>query len=268
MRVNQVSGVYDPKKAQHKARDRRRGARYQGMKIVVCPALRKYVEQYLYEGQSPEMIAGRLKCIATHLPYVSPRSIRRYLKTVYGRKIEVHRQQQRKTPRKGKRRFINDSKRMNIHDRPHYINTRASLGDAEADFIVSGRNGNGRVLVVVDRKSRMVFLEKIQSPSCTTVHYAFVCIKKRFPEMKSITLDNDILFQKHTELATLLQVQIYFCDPYSSWQKGTVENTNRHIRKYLPKGTNLATCTTPQLRDIEEKLNSRIMKIFSVSYPY
>ena len=216
------------------------------------------------------MIAGRLKTVDTHLSYVSKNAIYDYLKSVYGRKITVHLQQQksRKTRKdKGKKRFTHDLKRMKIHDRPRFINTREYCGDAEADFIVSGRNGTGRILVVVDRKSRVVFLEKISVPSVVAVHTAFARIKKRFPEMTTLTLDNDILFQKHTELADLLQVQIYFCDPYSSWQKGTVENTNKHLRTYLPKGSNLATCTIKQIRDIEKKLNNRIMKILHYRTP-
>ena len=138
----------------------------------------------LYDGQSPEMIAGRLRYVDTHLPYVSASAIRRYIKSVYGRKIEVYLQLQKKRkPRKdkGKKRFTNDSERTNIRNRPAYIKTRASLGDAEADFIVSSRDHKAQILVVVDRKSRMVYLEKIRNPSCATVHRAFVRVKKRYP---------------------------------------------------------------------------------------
>ena len=267
---NTVSGVYDPKKAHAKAQHRRKQAQYQGMKIVDTPELRAYVERHLYADQSPEMIAGRLRCVDTYLPYVSKNTIYDYMGSVYGRKVEVYRQQQkRKKSRKdkGKKRFTNDPERVNIHDRPSYINTRASLGDAEADFIVSSKAYNAQLLVVADRKSRMVYLEKIPNPSCVTVHRAFVRIQKRYPELNSLSLDNDILFQKHQALAVLLGVKIYFCDPYSSWQKGTVENTNKHLRKYIPKGSNLGTVLVRELREIEKKLNGRIMKILDYRTP-
>ena len=270
VKKNSVGGEYNPKKAHEKARQRRKQAQYQGMRIVECPPLRAYVDGHLYDGHSPEMISGRLRYVDTHLPYVSASAIRRYLRSVYGRKIEAYLQQQkRRKPRKdkGKKRFTNDPDKVNIHNRPPYINTRMRIGDAEADFIVSSKEYKTQILVVTDRKSRMVHLEKLPNPSCIAVHRAFVQIQKRYPALNSLSVDNDILFQKHKELATLLGVPIYFCDPYSSWQKGSVENTNKHLRKYLPKGSNLGTVPAQELRKIEKRLNGRIMKILHYRTP-
>ena len=74
-------------------------------------------------------------------------------------------------------------------------------------------------------------------------------------------------FKNYQALAVLLGVKIYFCDPYSSWQKGTVENTNKHLRKYIPKGSNLGTVLVRELREIEKKLKGRIMKILDYRTP-
>ena len=85
--------------------------------------------------------------------------------------------------------------------------------------------------------------------------------------MKSITVDNDILFRKFREMETMLGVPVYFCDPYCSWQKGAVENTNKNIREYIPKGTDLSKITKKRIREIERKLNDRIMKALDYRTP-
>ena len=137
-------------------------------------------------------------------------------------------------------KFIKIKDRIFIDKRPQFISKRQRLGDVEADFIVSGKNGKGIILVVADRKTRAIFLERIIKINIVNVHRAFLKIKARFSEMKTITADNDILFQKHKELAKILNVKIYFCHPYHSWEKGTVENINGHIRKYIPKGSDIS----------------------------
>ena len=265
--INSTGGVYNPRKADHKARTRRKYAKYQGMRIVDHAELRLYVDGYLRNGQSPEAIAGRLREVDTRLPSVSARSIRRYLKSVYGRPVENLRKRQKRRKKGKRQQFCTAPDRIPIHERPLYSEHRSCLGDTEADFIVSGKDGTGRILVIVDRKIRMAFLELIPEPSVRMVHRAFMRIRRRFTAMTSITTDNDILLQKHKELSVLLGVPIYFCDSYASWQKGTVENTNMHIRKNIPKGSDLSQCTTKQLSTIETKLNGRIMNILGYRTP-
>ena len=89
------------------------------------------------------------------------------------------------------------------------INARMRVGDVEADFILSGKTGKGILLVIVCRKLRAVFIEQIIKTNIKAVHRAFKRIKKRFPEIKTITTDNDLLLQKHKELEKLLKVKIY-----------------------------------------------------------
>ena len=74
------------------------------------------------------------------------------------------------------------------------------IGDAEADFILSGKSGKGILLTMADRKSRISFIEQILEVTIPNVHRAFVCIKKRFPELKTVTTDNDLLFAWHPQL--------------------------------------------------------------------
>jgi len=142
-----------------------------------------------------------------------------------------------------------------------------AIGDLEADFIVSGRDGKGILLVAVDRKLRVVFLELIIDVSVDEVHAAFQRIKKRFPEMKTLTLDNDILFKMHKALETLLAVPIYFCHPYHSWEKGTVENRNKIIRKFIPKGSDLSQYDDEEITAIEVFLNDRYLECLDYATP-
>ena len=144
---------------------------------------------------------------------------------------------------------------------------RSRVGDVEADFIVSGKGGKGYLLVLVERKIKITFIEQIIDISIDNVHIAFQNIQSRFPEMKTMTLDNDILFRMHNTLEILLNIPIYFCHPYHSWEKGTVENTNKYIRQYIPKGSDISRYSKGQIRLIEDKCNQRFMKCLDYKTP-
>lgn len=238
------------------------------MKIVKNSELQRFVEKALYDDQSPANIAGRIKKHEKHLISTSKDSIYRYIKSVYGRRIEAYRAQ-RKT-RRWRRRA--KSKKLEgrtfIGKRPVIINKRQRLGDAEADFLVSGRNGKGVILNVTDRKSRAPFLEQIIKTTTDNVELAFKKIRKRFPELRTVTTDNDLLLQKHKRLEKVLNVKIYFCDPYSSWQKGTVENTNGCVRKDISKGSDISKYSKRFIHLIEKKLQRRYMDCLNHLTPY
>jgi len=259
--------VYTPKKASLKSYQRRRNAKYQGMKIVKDSELRKFVETQLLAGQSAEDISGRLKFKREKgIPFVSKESIYRYIKSPYGRKIEAKLKRKKKTGRKRKNKTTLDGRTF-IDKRPKHINDRKRFGDAEFDFIVSGRGGKGILLVVTDRKLRVAFLEPIYSVSIAAVHAAALRIKKRYPEWKTGTTDNDLLFARHKELERELGIKIYFCHPYHSWEKGTVENTNKEIRKDMPKGSEISKYPRSFFWGIEKKLNDRFMKCLKYMTP-
>jgi IS30 family transposase len=236
------------------------------MHIIGDAEARKIVDAGLYDDLSPAAIAGRMVRDKRKVG-ISKDSIYRYIGSVYGRKIEAYRKKKRQ--RRRRRIVIHPSlqDRTFIDKRPEYINARQRIGDMEGDFVVSGSGGNGILLVVVDRKIRMTFLERIVSVSIDAVHKAFVRIKERYPEMQSLTLDNDILFRKHVNLVALLSVPIYFCHPYHSWEKGTVENVNKYIRRDIRKGTDLSKLSSSFIVSLEEKLNRRPMKCLGYVTP-
>ena len=265
--INSVNGVYHPKKANHKAYVRRRRSKYQAKKIVENTKLRDLVEKMLYDDNSPSNIAGRITKHERYLPAISKDSIYRYIKSVYGRRIEYYRQIKKARRKKRRAKTKKLEERTFIDERPKTIDLREEIGDAEADFIVSGKTGRGIILVVADRKTRNAFLEKIAEVSIENVHRSFLKIKEKFPEMETITMDNDLLFKKHLALEKILNVKIYFCHPYHSWEKGTVENINKYIRRDIPKSSNLSKYSKKFIQKVENKLNRRPMKCLNYLTP-
>jgi IS30 family transposase len=261
IKLGRVRGVYDPIKAAHKAYVRRHGSKYQAMKIVENQKLKTFVEEGLYDGQCPGNIAGRICKKEKHLPNIGKDSIYRYIKSVYGRKVENFRNKRKKHKRGRGKKVLKLEDRIFIDKRPSHINERKKLGDAEADFIVSGKRGGGILLTLADRKIRVSFIEQIIDVSIRNVELAFLCIKKKFPELKTITTDNDILLRHHKRLEKLLHIKIYFCNPYHSWEKGTIENTNKQIRKDIPKGSDISKYSKRFVRSVQERLNRRYMEV-------
>lgn len=269
LKKNKVSHRYDPAKANRKAYQRRKNAKYQGMKVVAHAELQAYVDRGLKDDLSPEAVAGRITKHEKHLPSVSKNSIRRYLKTSHGRWPAWHRMKQKKNrKRSSKRPSVKQLKdRKFIDTRPQYIQDRKYVGDAEADFVVSGKSGKGILLTLTSRKLRVSFLERIIEVTIEQVHTAFLRIQKRFPELTSISTDNDVLLQKHQELEKLLVSKIYFCHPYHSWEKGTIENTNKYVRKDIPKGSDISKYSKSFIRKLEAKLNRRPMRVLNYKTP-
>lgn len=237
------------------------------MKIVAHHALWKEIAERLYDDQSPELVAGYIRKHKKNLPSISKNAIYRYIASVYGRKIENHRLFKRQRKKRKRTRVKTLPARTFIEKRPERINARMKIGDTEADFIVSGKTGKGVLLVVADRKSRAPFLEKILPVSIAAVHRGFVRIKQRFPEMRTATCDNDILFAHYKELEKEIGVNIYFCHPYHSWEKGTIEHINGVIRRDIPKGANIAKYSKRSIQKLEEKLQRRPVKLLGFKTP-
>lgn len=264
---NRVKGAYDPRKAHHKAYARRKYAKYQGKKIVHNVALRNEVDWRLLDDQSPQAVARRITNREKHLPSISKNAIYRYIVSVYGRRIETHRllKKRRRYRRRGSKKSL--SERTFIDKRPSYINERNRIGNFEADFILSGKSGRGILLTVADRRSRASFVEQILRVTIRNVHRAFLRIKQRFPEMRTMTTDNDLLFERHKELEKLLGIKIYFCHQYRSYEKGTIENTNGVIRRDIPKGSDISRYSKRFIERLEAKLNRRPMECLADRTP-
>jgi len=259
--------LYDGRYAEHKTYVRRCHGRIRGNTIAEYPELRKTTEEYLLDDQSPEMVGGRIRKHHKNLPYVSGRTIRKYIQSPYGRRIEAHRNKLHRK-RRGKRKVRKEilDKRM-IDKRPLYIKVRKRVGDCEGDFIASGKGGEGLLFVCADRKSRAPFLEKIYPVSIRCVENAVGRIQKRFPELQTMTFDNDILFIHHKTLEKKFNIKIYFCHSHSPWEKPLVENRNKIIRMYILKGSDILQYSRKYIQKLEDKLQRRIMKCLDYKLP-
>jgi IS30 family transposase len=235
--------------------------------IALHPKLRETAEAYLLDDQSPELTAKRMRKYHKDLPPVSGVTIRTYIASPYGRKIEAHRKKlARKRKRKKTTRASVKNKR-GIEKRPKVINEKKRVGDMEGDFIASGKDGKGLLLVHTDRKLRYPLLEKILPVSIRTLKNGIARMKKRFPEMKTVTWDNDILLICHQELEKQFNIKIYFCHSHSPWEKPLVENRNKLIRKYIPKGSDISRYSRHFIQRLEEKLQRRIMECLDCRTP-
>jgi transposase, IS30 family len=259
--------VYNAEYAHLRARVKRMYCRVQGQTIALNPELQKVVDEYLMDDQSPENVSGRIKRHRKDLPSVSGSLIRRYIKSVYGRRIESHRMKVFKKNRRNRRKKVTLDGRRMISKRPKYINVRKNIGDAEGDFLISGKGGSGIILNVTDRKSRAPFFEKIFPVSIHSVENAFRRIKKRFPELHTLTLDNDILFVHHKRLEKILGIRIFFCYPGRPYEKGSNENRNKIVRRYIAKGSDVSKIPRSRIKSLEAKLQRQIMKCLGYRTP-
>lgn len=270
---NSVNGLYDPDKANTKSKVRRKAAKYQAKKIVANQDLLDFVEKALMQRQSPGAIAGRLKAgLEPGLPYVSRDTIETYIRSAHGRRIEyqlkvLKAKQKRRNKRKRPGTPPPGDIKVYIDDRPSVITNRERVGDLEVDFIVSGKAGTGYALTATDRKLRFGFIRKILPVTVGNALKALLDIKRQFPELTSITTDNDILWRYHKKLEKALGVPFYFCDPYSSWQKGSVENYNGEARVYIRKGSDISQYGEVYMTTVETKLNNRYMKALGYKTP-
>jgi len=266
--INKVKGVYDPLKAQHKAYAKRKYSKYQGMKVVKDRDLRNYVEEKLEEDWSPEEISGRIREKDRHIKYIGFKGIYKYIYSVYGRQLEKHLRYKGKKRRKGIRgkagRLEN---RTFIDKRPAIVGKRERYGDWEGDFIVSNRAGKGVLIVLYERKAMCVKIKRIMSRKCDVVNGYIREMTGGFVCFNSLTLDNDISFQKHEELSELLGAPVYFCHPYHAWEKGGVENINKLIRQYVPKSSDISQYSEEYIKEIENKLNARPRKKLGYKTP-
>jgi IS30 family transposase len=270
---NVVSSAYVADKAHVKAAIRRKAAKFQGKTIVANSDLQAFIDKALMQRQSPEAVAGRLKAgLEPGLPYVSRDTIETYIKSVHGRRIEYQLKvlkagQKRKNRRKRPSLPPPGDPKTSIDDRPDVIKNRERVGDLEVDFIVSGKQGTGYALTAADRKLRVGFIRKILPVTVANALKALQDIKKQFPELTSITTDNDILWRFHKQLEAALGVPFYFCDAYSSWQKGSIENYNGQARKYIKKGSDISQYGEVYIQMTETKLNNRYMKVLGYRTP-
>lgn len=263
-RNSSEDGQYLATKASHKAYVRRKYATYQGKKIEEHSALRTYVIASLEAGWNPDEISGAMR--GTNQPfYASKTAIYEWLRSAYGQPYCQHLSSKRYRLKKRKlktpeRVMIPD--RISVGLRPQGATNRTRYGHWEGDTVVSGkRHGSTAALAVCqERKTRLItarLIPDLRPVSFANATTALLAGKKAL----TLTLDNGIENKQHKAITSAVGTGIYFCDPYSSWQKGSVENANRMLRRYLPKGCNLSTFDQTFVDAVVDRLNKKPRKI-------
>jgi len=147
---------------------------------------------------------------------------------------------------------------ISIHERPLEVADRCVPGHGESDLII-GKNHLSAIGTLVERTTRTTILVPLKAKDAKTVRQAFARTVKRLPKevFKSITHDRGSEMSQHELFTIETNVQIYFADPQSPWQRGTNENTNGLIRQYFPKGTDFTLISKAELKRVQTELNQR-----------
>lgn len=165
-------------------------------------------------------------------------------------------------------RFTGISNITPITSRPLAADLRLEPGHWEGDLI-RGANGRSCVGTLVDRFTRMTLLVKLRSSHADAVMRAFLARLRSLPAhmRKTLTYDRGTEMALHEQFTARSGMPVYFCNPYSPWQRGTNENTNGLIRQYLPKGTDLSLVSNARLRFVERRLNDRPRRVLGRKTP-
>ena len=246
-------------------------------KISTCKKLRIYVFRGLLLNWTPEQIAGRIKEDYPNDPMmsISHESIYRYIYTHPQAslnkkliKLLVRKKTRRRPPKKIRGTGSKIINQVSIDNRPKHIELREETGHWEGDLMI-GKNHKSAIGTIVERKSRYTIIIKLKSKKADEVAKMF---SKKLNQLqnifkKSMTYDNGIEMARHEKITQKTGMKIYFAHPYSSWERGTNENTNGLIRRYLPKGTDFNKIDERSLRIIQDKLNNRPRKIIGYKTP-
>ncbi|MFZ5820171.1 MAG: IS30 family transposase [Chloroflexota bacterium] len=255
---------YRPKQAHEKALLRRQGKAQQR----IAPATWSLVEKQLQEDWSPEQISGRLKLQGIS---ISHESIYQYVyadKQAGGTLWQHLRHPKKYRKRAGGRdRRGKIPNRRSIEERPQIVEARSRIGDWEADLIV-GQERQGVALTLTERKSRFTLLRTLQSKHTQPITEAIIDLLQWDARLQSLTFDNGKEFAGHETVANALDIDCFFAHPYSSWERGTNENTNGLIRQYLPKNRNLKIVSPEEELKIMDKLNLRPRKCLDFLTPF
>ena len=266
---NSVHGIYNAKKAHFKAYQKRWRAKLQCMKVAMDPLLKRFViDSMTYEDQSPQGISGRLKHVERTIQYASAKAIYNFVWSPGGRQIERHLYSMAVHKKPGRKRDtpVTIDGRTMIDKRPKGVENRLEFGHYEGDFIESGRDGKGSLLVLVERKTRCPFIRYLEDRSNANVNRIVEETLSGLP-VRSFTIDNDISFQKHEELSELIKAAVFFCHPQCPHEKGTVENRNKAIRRYVKKKSDLSLYSKEFIAEVERKLRDRFMECLNYKTP-
>jgi len=261
-------GPYEAAKAHHKAYVRRRNSKYYGKTINTNKELEEYIISRLKKHWSPDEISGRMK--EDKLPfYASKTAIYDWMYSAWGQRYKKYLYLQRHTKKKNKEIKLKRDlipNRTGIEMRPEGASNKTRYGHYEGDTIVSGKRHLSKVSlsVIYERKAKYIEVRKIDSLKPKMFVGSVKEMKKGLRKTLSLTLDNGIENRQHEEIG----IPIYFCDPYSSWQKGGVENANKMIRRFIPKGSDISNYSDKEIAEIVRILNNKPRKSLDYKTPY
>jgi IS30 family transposase len=230
--------------------------------------LRRFIAKGLKKGYSPEIIAFQAseKGWKTNYEtiyqwiYADRKDLIPFLVRSHKKRRKRGSAQQKRCPKVPNRTMI--------EQRPDYVQLRTRVGDWEADTIVS-RQSKEAVMAIANRKFRYIILKKLDGKTAVSMHNSIVASLKDFPHRfrKSITYDNGTENALHELTNKILKMKSYFCNPYHSWEKGTVENLIGIVRRFYPKKTDWKIITQWDLNKVMRFINNRPMKCLGFKSP-
>jgi IS30 family transposase len=231
---------------------------------------RLYVAEKLSLGWTPEIIAGRIKQEG-NLPTTNYESIYQWIYSGRRDLIALLPRAHRKRRKRGSAKYKHTSKipnRVPIENRPLPADMREEIGHWEADTAVSGQS-NAAIAVIIERVSRLVKIRLIPSKSAQHMSQALIDCLLPLPTQfrKSITYDNGSENTSHQDINSTLGTHSFFCTPYHSWEKGSVEQVIGLIRRTYPKKTDWALLSASDIATIEFQLNHRPRKCLDFKSP-
>jgi len=235
-------------------------------------SIKKYVVSSLKKQYSPEQISGRL-----YKDTGDTISIETIYQFVYRDKAEggilyknlrwQNRKRKRRLHGRKRHREYGTVPRKSIHTRDTVIETKSRFGDLEIDTII-GKNHKQAILTIVDRKTKYLWIQKLIFKRSDNVAKASNKILASVAKyIHTITADNGSEFAAYEKIEDTLGIDFYFCDPYSSWQRGLNEHTNGLIRQYLPKKTDFTKVDYKTIKMIQNRLNNRPRKALGFKTP-
>jgi len=267
---------YRANKADQAAWDRAR--RPKTCKLAENHSLARIVAAKLQCLWSPEQIAGWLKCAysddekyqVSHETiyrslFIQARGVLKKELLQHLRRTRAMRRSRHHTQKSDDRRRIPDA--VSISERPATVEDRAVPGHWEGDLLCGNRSS--QIATLVERQTRYLMLVKVASKDAETFANALIKNARKLPQelYKSLTWDRGTEMAGHKRFTIATDIQVYFCDPRSPWQRGTNENTNGLLRQYFPKGTDVSTYSQAQLNAIARKLNERPRKTLDYATP-
>lgn len=271
---NSLDSVYNAEQADNLAWDK--GLRPKQCKLALNPKLRDFVAKKLALNWSPEQISGRLKKIKDKGCKVSYETIYKslYIQTRGVLKKELiqhlrarHRMRQARSKSTEEPGITSIKNLISISERPAVAEDRAVPGHWEGDLICGSKNSH--IATLVERRSRFTLLVQLEGKDAISVMNGLTREMNKLPKhlMQTLTWDRGGEMAAHQKIALATDCKIYFCDPSSPWQRGTNENTNRLLRQYFPKKTDLKGFSQEDLDQVALQLNERPRKTLDYQTP-